>query len=54
MDAPATNSFVIQRNIQRYRELLKVETSETRRRVILELLADEERKLGEFQKSQGS
>lgn len=40
-------TFVIRRNIQRYRDLLAHETDEARRRIILDLLAEEEAKLAE-------
>ena len=42
---PGLNNFVVQRNIQRYRELLTSEASETRRWILVKLLAEEEAKL---------
>jgi hypothetical protein len=41
-------TFVIRRNIDRYRQLLKVETDEVRRRMVVQLLAEEEAKLAEY------
>ncbi len=41
-------AFVVRQNIQRYREQLEVATDERRRRVLLDLLAEEEAKLAEL------
>jgi hypothetical protein len=39
--------FIIQQNIRRYHDLLQAETNEARRRMLLDLLAEEEAKLVE-------
>jgi hypothetical protein len=41
------NDIVVRRNIQRYRNLLDFESDEMRRRILLELLVEEESKLAE-------
>jgi hypothetical protein len=42
------NRFVIQRNIQRYHAMLEIEPDEGRRKMLLDLLAEEEAKSAEI------
>jgi hypothetical protein len=46
------NRFIIDRNIRRYRNLLEGEADEARRRMVLDLLAEEEAKLAELTEKQ--
>jgi hypothetical protein len=44
----ATDEFVIQKNLENFRKLLGTILSFDQRRMILELIADEERKLQQY------
>lgn len=48
------NRFVISRNIQRFHELIKRETEEAHRRVLGDLLAEEEARLADLDRSQNA
>jgi hypothetical protein len=43
-----TSDIAMRRNIERYRNLLDFECNETRRRMLLELLVEEESRLAEL------
>jgi hypothetical protein len=47
------DGWLIQRNIQRFRQLLREETDEQKRRILAELLAEEEAKLNDLSRAGG-